>query len=78
MRSYRRASSDSTSRATASGVRKLSPAGRIASCASWAFFTLPVYTRGLDGTYSEPYISPIWLRAVATAVSDNDVLSVRI
>jgi len=39
--SYRRRSSeDRWSRATRAGVRKLSPAGRMASCASWAFLTL--------------------------------------
>jgi hypothetical protein len=38
--SYRRSSSpDSPAWA---GVRKRSPAGRMASCASWAFFTLLV------------------------------------
>jgi hypothetical protein len=41
--SYSRSSSpDSPARAAAGGVRKRSPAGRIASCASWAFFTLLV------------------------------------
>ena len=41
--SYRRSSSpDSPARAACGGVRKRSPAGRIASCASWAFFTLLV------------------------------------
>ena len=39
--SYRRRSSEeSRSPATWRGVRKLSPAGRMASCASCAFFTL--------------------------------------
>ena len=39
--SYRRRSSeDSSVLATWAGVRKLSPAGRMASCASWAFLTL--------------------------------------
>ncbi len=36
----RRSSEDRRSRATCAGVRKLSPAGRMASCASWAFLTL--------------------------------------
>ena len=36
----RRSSEDSRSLATWAGVRKLSPAGRMASCASCAFFTL--------------------------------------
>jgi len=38
--SYRRWSSVDSSPLSWSGVRKTSPAGRIASCASWAFFTL--------------------------------------
>ena len=33
-------------RPVCAGVRKFSPAGRIASCASWAFLTLEVYVRG--------------------------------
>ena len=36
----RRSSEDRWSLATWAGVRKLSPAGRMASCASWAFLTL--------------------------------------
>ena len=39
MRSYRRSSSPDSDRAASSGVRKVSPAGRMASCASWAFLT---------------------------------------
>jgi hypothetical protein len=54
-RSYNLSSSALSSRATCSGVRKLSPAGRIASCASCAFFTLRLYWRGCSGTYSAPY-----------------------
>ena len=38
--SYRRNSSPRSP--VWAGVRKFSPAGRIASCASWAFFTLEV------------------------------------
>ena len=38
--SYRRRSSEDSSERTWFGVRKLSPAGRMASCASCAFFTL--------------------------------------
>ena len=34
---------------TSSGVRKVSPAGRIASCASCAFLTFFVYWRGASG-----------------------------
>ena len=37
--SYTSASARLTSRATCSGERKESPAGRMASCASWAFLT---------------------------------------
>ena len=40
--SYSLNSSVDSSLATSPGVRKLSPAGRIASCASCAFLTLPV------------------------------------
>ena len=39
-RSYRRSSSPDS--LVWAGVRNLSPAGRIASCASWALFTLLV------------------------------------
>ena len=45
----RRSSEDRRSRATWAGVRKLSPAGRMASCASWAFLTLLAYRRGIVG-----------------------------
>ena len=48
--SYRAASSAPTSLATCSGIRKLSPAGRMASWASSAFFTFFSYRRGLAGT----------------------------
>jgi hypothetical protein len=58
-------------------VRKLSPAGRIASCASWAFLTFEAYVRGASGRYSSPYSSRAWLRAADTAVSDSVVESVR-
>ena len=40
MRSYSAKSSPRTSPATSAGVRNESPAGRTASCASCAFFTL--------------------------------------
>ncbi len=40
MRSYRRRSLPESSRLSESGVRNESPAGRMASCASCAFFTL--------------------------------------
>ena len=38
--SYSRSSSPETSRASSPGVRNTSPDGRMASCASCAFFTL--------------------------------------
>ena len=59
-------------------MRNESPAGRIASCASCAFFTLLVYTRGESGTYSAPYSSRAWRRAASMAVCDSVVESVRI
>jgi hypothetical protein len=59
------------------GVRNSSPDGRIASCASCAFFTLLAYARGLSGTNAAPYSLIAWLRAAATAVSDSVMLSVR-
>jgi hypothetical protein len=40
--SYSRNSSPLSSLATSPGARNESPAGRMASCASCAFFTLPV------------------------------------
>ncbi len=52
--SYRRNSSASSCPATWPGVRKVSPAGRIASCASWAFLTLRVYWRGVGWTKLSP------------------------
>ncbi len=36
-------------RPVSAGVRKRSPEGRIASCASCAFLTLPAYVRGWAG-----------------------------
>ena len=41
MISYTLASDEGTPRATSEGGRNESPAGRMASWASWAFFTLP-------------------------------------
>ena len=54
MSSYRRAWSPGTAPATSSGSRNDSPAGRMASWASWAFFTRLRYTRGWEGRYSPP------------------------
>ena len=48
------ASSDATCRATSSGWRNCAPAGRIASWASCAFFTLRRYERGESGRYCSP------------------------
>lgn len=64
--------------ATWPGVRNVSPDGRIASCASCAFFTLRVYCRGEAGTYSGPYSSRAWARAASSAVWLSVVESVRI
>ena len=75
--SYSRNSSPLIDRATWPGVRKLSPAGRMASCASWAFFTLRVYCRGAAGTYSGPYSSRACARAASCAVALSVVESVR-
>src|SRR5204862_434098 len=50
-----------------------SPAGRIASCASCAFFTLPWYVRGASGRYSSPYRLRICSRAPLIAWSDRFV-----
>ena len=48
--SYSRASGFGTCLATVFGSAKASPAGRMASWASWAFFTLLAYTLGLGGS----------------------------
>ncbi len=58
-------------------MRKLSPAGRIASWASWAFLTLLRYARGERGTEWSPKSVRAWSRAALTAVSDSVVESVR-
>ena len=75
MSSYKRNSGPDSP--VCAGVRNSSPAGRIASCASWAFFTFLVYTRGLSGRWSAPYRRRAWERAALTAFSDSVVLSVR-
>ncbi len=78
MRSYRRRSSaPRSSCATSSTVRMASPAGRIASWASCAFFTLERYSRGWSGRYASPYSARMRLRAALTACAESDVESVR-
>ena len=59
------------------GVRKESPAGRMASCASCAFLTFRSYLRGWADTWSSPYRSRACRRAASMAVSDKVVESVR-
>ncbi len=54
-----------------------SPAGRIASCASWAPFDLPVYTRGFSGSVCAPYSSAACDRAACTACFESEGESVR-
>jgi len=76
IRSYRRRWSPV--RPVSCGVRKRSPAGRIASCASCALFTFEVYTRGLSGTYWAPNRSVTWARAAEMACPDSVTESVRI
>ena len=58
-------------------VRKVSPAGRMASCASWAFLTFLSYRRGRAGTYSAPYRAVACERAARNASSESVVESVR-
>ena len=69
--------SPDSSRATWAGVRKWSPAGRMASWASCAPFAFDAYTRGLSGTYSDPYSSATCRRAASTACVDSVGESVR-
>ncbi len=64
-------------RPVAAGVRKDSPAGRIASWASWAFLTFDWKTRGWAGRYSSPKSSRTCWRAARTADSDSVTESVR-
>ena len=75
--SYSLNSSASRTLARAPGVAKRSPAGRIASCASWEFLTLRWYWRGASATYSEPYSSRAWLRAASMPDFDSVIESVR-
>ncbi|SHU64697.1 Uncharacterised protein [Mycobacteroides abscessus subsp. abscessus] len=76
--SYKRNSSLSSDECNWPGVLKVSPAGRMASCASCAFFTLRVYCRGEGCTYSFPYNSAACDRAACSAESESVVESVRI
>ena len=75
--SYRRNWSPESSLATCAGVRKWSPAGRMASWASWAPFALLAYTRGASGMYSAPYSSEACRRAASIACELSDEESVR-
>ena len=54
MRSYSRSSGPRSDFSSSAGVRNVSPAGRMASCASCAFLLLEAYTRGFSGTVSAP------------------------
>src|SRR5665647_800210 len=54
IRSYSLKSLPRRVEASEAGVRKVSPDGRIASCASCAFLLFPLYRRGLSGTVSGP------------------------
>jgi len=76
-RSYSACSSRESSDFTSSGVRNVSPAGRMASCASWAFATARPYLRGFWGTYSGPKSSCTCRRVASSAASDSVVESVR-
>ena len=78
IRSYMRCSSRPSCPVTSFGVRKVSPDGRIASCASCAFFDFDAYTRGLAGTALSPYSATAWARAACTACALRLVESVRI
>ena len=75
--SYNDCSSRLSSPRTCSGVRNRAPAGRMASWASWAFFTLLAYVRGAGGRYAWPNRSTIWARAASTACSESFTESVR-
>ena len=62
---------------TSAGVRKVSPAGRMASCASCAFLTFPSHFRAPGDRYSCPNSDVTCERAALMAVSDSAVESVR-
>ena len=70
-------SSDDSCAAIASGYLNCDPAGRIASWASCAFFTLPRYERGASGRNSAPKRDRISDRAALTASDERFVESVR-
>ena len=55
----------------------MSPAGRMASCASCAFLTFPSHLRAPGERYSCPNSDVTWERAALMAVSDSAVESVR-
>ena len=75
--SYSRNWSPDSSRATCAGVRNESPAGRMASCASWAPLLLEAYNRAAAGTNSGPYSSAAWRRAASIACELSTGESVR-
>ncbi len=77
IRSYSRNSSGFNSPRSASGSAKGWPAGRIASCASWAFLTLVWYSRASLGRNSPPYCDSTSSRAASTATLARLVESVR-
>ena len=78
IKSYKANSSRESSGANSPGVLNVSPAGRIASCASCAFLVLPVYARGESATWSAPYKALAALRAASIACCERLTLSVRI
>ena len=67
----------SNSLRTDSGNRNGWPAGRMASCASWAFLTFAAYVRGASGKNSGPYSERTSSRAASTATWASVVESVR-
>ena len=78
IRSYSLNSLPRSTLCNSDGVRNTSPDGRIASCASCAFFDLPAYVRGFSGTESEPYSFVACVRAAETACCESATESVRI
>ena len=57
--------------ATSAGVRKTSPAGRIASWASGVFATARSYRRGWSEPFSGPCSREAWARAALSAPSES-------
>ena len=51
--------------------------GRIASCASWAFFDFDEYCLGCGDRYCWPYSLATAARVACSASSDSATLSVR-